>query len=177
MKIWIILAFLMSQLMSLSACRSTDDKGTNNSASQIPAAMQCPASQDPAQGCPSPVNPGMSPGGISNSGPSNSQNKAEAAARQKTKTQIIEGRCELWVAGDNSARSCSEVKVMARSTEKGELRDGVVDGFGITFPDLNEKSYKISAQSENYEVTAPTALYKPGKRVILKLKAKPRKSQ
>ncbi len=173
MKTWIILAFLMS----LSACGSTDDKGTNDSASQIPAAMECPASQDPAQGCPSPVNPTVPSGGISNSGPSNSQNKAAAASRQKTKTQIIEGRCELWVAGDKSARSCSEVKVMARSTEKGEMRDGVVDGFGITFPDLNEKSYKISAQSENYEVTAPSAEFKPGKRVVLKLKAKPRKAQ
>ncbi len=93
----------------------------------------------------------------------------------KDNSKKIEGRCELWVAGDKAPRSCSEVKVMVRSTEKGEMRDGRVDGFAVTFADLNESSYKFLAQSENYIVTTTDRVLKPGARVVLQVKAKPRK--
>ena len=93
----------------------------------------------------------------------------------KSRARSIEGRCELHVAGEKTARSCAEVKVMVRSTEKGEMRDGVVDGFAVSFTDLHEKSYKLLAQSEDFEVTTSGAELKPGQRVVLKVKAKPRK--
>lgn len=166
MKTWIFVV----TMLSLTAC-GTPKK--NESAGQIPAAMECPASQDASQGCPSPSQPAIPLEAPTPTGPS--QSKMEAAAKIKSRGRSIEGRCELHVAGDKAPRSCSEVKVMVRSTEKGEMRDGVVDGFAVVFTDLHEKTYKFLAQSEDYEVTTSGADLKPGQRVVLKVKAKPRK--
>lgn len=166
MKTWISLALSLI----LSACGSTSK---NENAGQIPAAMECPADQDASQGCPSPSQPAIPLGGTGSTGPIPA--KIEAAAKIRSRGQSIEGRCELHVAGEKSARSCAEVKVMVRSTKNGEMRDGVVDGFAVSFSDLHEKSYKFLAQSENFEVTTSGAELKPGRRVLLKVKAKPRK--
>ncbi len=157
-------------MMILPACGSSRKNG---SAGQIPVAMECPASQDSSQGCPSPSNPTIPLDGGVNTATTVTDNKSEAALRTKTRTQIIEGRCELWVKGDKAARSCDSIKVMVRSTEKGEMRDGVVDGFAITFPDLNEKSYKVLAQSDEMKIITPNLTVRPGKKVVLKLKATP----
>jgi|GEM_PF-4510305 len=165
MKTWIILVFATV----MTGCGSAE-KG--ESSAQIPVSMECPASQDPSQGCPSPSAPELP---LGQKLPSNAANRAEAASRPAKKLPSISGRCELWVAGEKSARSCAEVKVMIRSTEKGEMRDGVVEGFGVVFSDLNEKSYKLLAQSEDFLLTTPDVELKPGRKVVLKIKAKPRK--
>jgi hypothetical protein len=165
MKTWIILAFAMS----MTACGSSEK---NENAAEIPAAMACPSSQDPSQGCPTPSDPALAIGASRPLPPDTA--KAQAAARMKVKTKSIEGRCELRIEGEKSPRSCSEVKVMVRSTEKGEMRDGVVDGFAISFTDLNEKSYKVIAQSTDYELNAGGKEIKPGTKVFLKIKGKRR---
>ena len=166
MKTWIYLALSMI----LAGCGSTQK---NENAGQIPAAMECPADQDASQGCPTPSQPAIPLGGSGSTGPIPA--KIEAASKIKSHGRSIEGRCELHLAGEKTARSCAEVKVMVRSTEKGEMRDGVVDGFAVSFTDLHEKSYKFLAQSEDYEVSTSGAELKPGQRVVLKVKAKPRK--
>jgi hypothetical protein len=165
MKTWIILALAFG----MAACGSPQK---NENAAQIPAAMTCPSSQDPSQGCPTPSDPALALGATKPLPPDTP--KAQAAARMKVRTKSIEGRCELLIQGEKSPRSCSEVKVMVRSAEKGEMRDGVVDGFAISFTDLNEKSYKLLAQSETYDLTTSGKALKPGTKVFLKIKGKPR---
>jgi len=99
--------------------------------------------------------------------------KAAAASRTTRRLRSIEGRCELLVEGERAPRSCAEVKLIARSTSKGEMRIGVVDGFAVTFPDINHDSYKLTATSENYQLTTDSKELEAGQKVLIRLRAKP----
>ena len=159
MKNWII----FSLPLILAACGSTEK---NEGAAQIPASMECPASQDASQGCPSPSNPAIPLGERADQPP--------ASAVKPSKTlPMIEGRCEWRLRGEKSVRPCDDIKVLIRSKVNGEMREGKVDGFGIVFEDLNEKSYIVTATSEKYTLTSTPKSVRPGQMVLLRLTAKP----
>lgn len=162
-------SFLILAIFILAACSSTNK---NQNAGQIPAAMECPASQDPAQGCSKPSDAAITLGSKAGDQSSNLQSGEGGAGKRGLRT--IAGRCELWVEGRTEPQPCSEVKLQIRSEVHGELRDGKVNGFAVQFTDLNENSYKLIATSTVYHLRTDSNELEAGSTVAIRIKAKPR---
>lgn len=150
-------------VVSLVGCRNVEPNRTDG---QIPVSMQCPASQDPSQGCPSPTTTPQPLGTAEQTLPTSPTKPKELGS--------IAGRCELQVEGETTVRPCDEISLKIRSKRHDETRTAVVDGYNFTFTDLNERSYEFQPSSEKYELQTKARTLRPGQTTLIKMRAKPK---
>lgn len=149
----------------LVGCKNAE-KNTSPSG-HIPESMQCPASTDPNQGCPSSASDAVSP-------VAPADRNLPVGQKPPKILKAIVGTCEMYVEGEKTARACDELQLTVISRRKKEVRHARIQGFNITFSDLNQESYRFRAASEKYDVKADADELSPGQTVKIRVRAKPR---